>query len=423
MIPDYTGSDCPLVSLDDLVEEKIGVTFKSGMKEPIHRWFRLTVSYSPELMRLVFDRLGVQDDSIILDPFAGAGTTLIEARKRGVHSIGVEINPIFIRVLESTQLCDISPSDFIDSWGKIDKIAEEKFALFDTISLEDIDENHTPLPTIHNLHRWWRDDVLKHLLAYRTALESVTDEEIRQLLELALISIVIDVANIHRGHPTLTFTDRSADFIDVASELRGRVNSIHEDLISTAPKGPRSKIINTNSKSLPPLDVTHVITSPPYPNRYSYVWETRPQLFFMRIFTKAVESGDLDCETIGGTWGKATSKLDGEPIELVTDTLRISLGPQLNEIEKESMILRNYVAKYFNDMNEHLRSLSNTCKDDVKLAYVVGNSRIKGVEIYTDIILADIMNDHGFTPKERIVLRKRLGRANLYEIVLVAERS
>jgi len=37
---------------------------------------------------------------VVLDPFAGAGTTLLVARKHGRNSIGIELNPEYVKIAE-----------------------------------------------------------------------------------------------------------------------------------------------------------------------------------------------------------------------------------------------------------------------------------------------------------------------------------
>src|ERR1700677_3180040 len=37
--------------------------------------------------------LDVQDDQIVLDPFCGTGTTLVESMKRGIVSVGIDASP------------------------------------------------------------------------------------------------------------------------------------------------------------------------------------------------------------------------------------------------------------------------------------------------------------------------------------------
>ena len=58
------------------------VTFKGGLSESIHSWYRLTPSYSPELVRFFLDYFKCKSKHKILDPFNGKGTTIIECQKR-----------------------------------------------------------------------------------------------------------------------------------------------------------------------------------------------------------------------------------------------------------------------------------------------------------------------------------------------------
>jgi len=60
------------------------VTFKGKMKEPVHSWFRLTPSFSPYLVRFIMKDIRCKQNEIVLDPFAGIGTTLIECKKMGI---------------------------------------------------------------------------------------------------------------------------------------------------------------------------------------------------------------------------------------------------------------------------------------------------------------------------------------------------
>src|SRR5690349_9252267 len=58
----------------------------------IHDWYRFVLSFPPHLVRDYIREFGLNKDSVILDPFCGTGTTLIEARLSGFKSIGLEAN-------------------------------------------------------------------------------------------------------------------------------------------------------------------------------------------------------------------------------------------------------------------------------------------------------------------------------------------
>ena len=59
---------------------------------PVHEWYRFVLSFPPHLVRHYVDKFGLCEGQIILDPFCGTGTTLVEAKKLGIGSVGVEAN-------------------------------------------------------------------------------------------------------------------------------------------------------------------------------------------------------------------------------------------------------------------------------------------------------------------------------------------
>ena len=69
-------------------------TFLAGLARRVHRWFRLTPSFGPDLVQHVLATTKTPPNSAVLDPFAGAGTTLIETKLEGHRAFGFEVNPL-----------------------------------------------------------------------------------------------------------------------------------------------------------------------------------------------------------------------------------------------------------------------------------------------------------------------------------------
>src|SRR5687768_13395534 len=61
--------------------------------EPIHDWYRFVLSYPPHLVRQYLEAFGVDKGGMVLDPFCGTGTTLVEAKKHGIASAGCDAHP------------------------------------------------------------------------------------------------------------------------------------------------------------------------------------------------------------------------------------------------------------------------------------------------------------------------------------------
>jgi hypothetical protein len=64
-----------------------------------HDWYRFVLSFPPHLVRDYIERLGVAKGQRVLDPFCGTGTTLVECKKLGIESVGVEPNPMACAML------------------------------------------------------------------------------------------------------------------------------------------------------------------------------------------------------------------------------------------------------------------------------------------------------------------------------------
>jgi len=59
-----------------------------------HDWYRFVLSFPPHLVREYIGRFGIGPPQRVLDPFCGTGTTLVECKKLGVPSVGIEANPM-----------------------------------------------------------------------------------------------------------------------------------------------------------------------------------------------------------------------------------------------------------------------------------------------------------------------------------------
>ena len=58
-----------------------------------HDWYRFVLSFPPHLVRDYIQKFGLNQKSVVLDPFCGTGTTLVEAKLAGMKVIGLEGNP------------------------------------------------------------------------------------------------------------------------------------------------------------------------------------------------------------------------------------------------------------------------------------------------------------------------------------------
>ncbi len=167
---------------------------------------------------------------------------------------------------------------------------------------------------------------------------------------------------------------------------------------------------------------TCVITSPPYPNRMSYIRELRPYMYWLGYLQDGREAGELDWQVIGGTWGCATSNLGQwtpeTPLEIPFD----GFDGILFEISRRSPLLARYVQKYFHDMVIHCRELYRVVKPGGVLYYIVGNSKFYDVVLPVESIFAALFQAAGFEESDVRVIRKRTSKKELFEYVVSARK-
>ena len=163
-----------------------------------------------------------------------------------------------------------------------------------------------------------------------------------------------------------------------------------------------------------------IITSPPYPNRMSYVRELRPYMYWLGFLADGRAAGELDWEAIGGTWGIATSNLSRWEGEGTTPGILDEAT--MTAIQARSPLLANYVRKYVEDMAMHIGSLSSVMRPGGRATYVIGNSHFYGEPVETQEIFARLFNRAGFVDIEVKELRKRTSKTGLFEYAVSAKR-
>jgi len=296
-----------------------------------------------------------------------------------------------------------------------------------------IDELGLEIPPIHNPFRWWRPDVLRNLVILRNAIDSITrmNPRVNAFLRLALAGVLVpDLTNVTLGRLQLHFIDRSNDRIDVWRSFYSHASAMLEDLqaVTSVRSNGSATVFHTDATTpsvpsdLPLID--RVITSPPYPNRYSYVWNTRPHLYLLGFFNTAKNASELDMHTIGGTWGTATSVLQKGVVPYAHKTMEPILGPVVDQIRQADNLMANYLVKYFNLLIQQIRVQHSLLAPNAQLGYVVGCSRLKNVYVETDVLLGRLFEalDLGYRVVAIERFRRRHSGKDLFESTVFVRR-
>lgn len=399
-----------------------------------HDWYRFVLSFPPHLVRHYLDRFEATDRTTVLDPFCGTGTTIVECKKLGVPSIGVEAHPMshFASLTKTDwavsprRLRDVATrvaDEARDALEKDDLIDDPQPALFRSIDKElglrtlppDVaklllSNSISPLP----LHK---------VLILLEAIEQHATPSVAGPMRLALArSLVSDVSNLHFG-PEVGVGPAKTDAA-VISAWERRINQIALDLELLRSRDATSSMVHHADarafKSLVlPQSISAVITSPPYPNEKDYTRTTRLESVLLGFIRSKAELQALKRNKLLRSNTRNVYKGDDDHawvakhdevqrIARLIEERRIALG-------KTSGFERLYASVtklYFGGMARHLSELRSRLKPGAHLAYVVGDqASYLRVMIRTGQILASIAEALGYVVEDIDLFRTRLATA------------
>ena len=396
----------------------------------VHDWYRFVLSYPPHLVRQYLADFTVTAADVVLDPFCGTGTTLVECKKLGIPSIGLEANKMTYFASKVKLDWAVAPETLIE---QAEAAAQAVRAHLEADGIND-DAQLYPLDT-HGRLRTLPDsawgimlkDSISPLPLHKTLvlldyIESHFDQQTLPFAQLALAkALVTSIGNL-KYSPEVGIGKIRLD-VPVVTPWVTILREMAADIRSVAPlRNVPAIVYQADSRRfaslMRPESVSAVITSPPYPNEKDYTRMTRMESVLlgfidsreelralkkhlMRSNTRNVYVGDDDDLWVANV---ATVQELAEAIE----NRRIELG-------KTSGFERLYsktTRLYFGGMARHLADLRTVLRPNAMLAYVVGDqASYLRVMIRTGQILAEIAEDLGYELVRIDLFRTRMATA------------
>jgi DNA modification methylase len=384
---------------------------------PVHEWYRFVLSFPPHLIRDYVDKFSIAKDQCILDPFCGTGTTIVEAKKLGIPSVGLEANPVVHFAASVKSDWDVDPKDLK---AYVESIATEAQAIFDTqgIGIGPLFRRSDAAPV--ELKTFNPDQerlVIKHsisplplhkALTIIELLEARKDNRFDRHAKLCLAKqVVYKISNLRFG-PEIGVGKIKEDAPVASLWTQGiRDMALDLELVRQLPTTP-AKVYLGDARNIQamihPKSIDAVITSPPYPNEKDYSRTTRLESVLLGFMADRTDLRSVKQQFIRSNTRSVYKDDD--------DDAWISAFPRIQElanlIEKRRIELQKtsgfeklygrVVLLYFGGMAKHLESLKPLLKPGAKLAYVVGDqASYFRIMIRTGQILAEIAEHLGYT--------------------------
>lgn len=368
-----------------------------------------------------------------MDPFCGTGTTLVECKRLGIDSVGLEANPM-------PWFATSTKVDWRPHPGALLSHAERVADAAGRILAKDGIPDFEPLPllpgnpatlqlrklTVEAGKLILANSVsplpLHKTLVLLEALEEHADERFAAHERLALAKAVVsDISNLHFG-PEVGVGKPKKDAAVIAAWLR-RVTAMAQDLANLPERGfGQATVYRADSRStsavLAPNSIDAVITSPPYPNEKDYTRTTRLESVLLGFTKSKADLRSVKHDLVrSNTRSVYKSDTDHLLVKGHSEIQRIAeaIEDRRIELNKTSGFERLYsrlTTLYFGGMHRHLADLRKVLRPGAQLAYVVGDqASYLRVMIRTGQLLADIAASLGYEVTGIDLFRTRLATA------------
>ena len=368
-----------------------------------HEWYRFVLSFPAHLVREYLRGFGLGEADTVLDPFCGTGTTLVEAKLRGIPSVGVEANTMAHFACSVKVDWSADPDGLLEHAAGVARRAKKKIAArrgrplrelpAETLGLL-LKDSISPLP----LHK---------ALLLLEQIERDGDGPFRRHELLAFAkSLVHDDSNLHFGPEVGVRRVRHAD-APVVENWLSEVGNIAADLRearnAATPAVVRRADARRLAELLEPRSVSAVFTSPPYPNEKDYTRTTRLESVLLGFIRDKAELRALKQDLLRSNTRNVYKNDDDDrwvaehpEIQRLAEEIerrRVAMG-KTSGFEKQ---YGRVTKLYFGGMARHLAELRRLLKPGAHLGYVVGDqASYLRVMIRTGRLLAEIAQSLGY---------------------------
>jgi hypothetical protein len=384
-----------------------------GNKEAVgFRWLKYKEGFSTALVRQFIERgQGTQ----VLDPFSGAGTTVLTAMGLGIPATGIEILPLGTLAAQTMAYAANGLP-----------LAAFRSAAHDLLCTIDQgrDAGRYALSHVPITQGAFPVDTDREIARARQFIAALTDPALATALNLACMSVLEEVSYTRKDGQFLRWDPRSGRTVSTklnkgplpsfATALARRLQQMMQDFppLKEHYAGPLPTFITGSSLTeLQKLDTGQfdcVVTSPPYANRYDYTRTYALELVYMGYDDaqiKALRQALLSA-TVENRCKRARLRAAWEDVPALERVF--GMVDQQAALQEVLTILRDRAAElsnrnvitllenYFTEMAVIVRELGRVVRAGGRVFMVNDNVRYHGEEVPVDLILADFAEQCGF---------------------------
>ena len=358
-----------------------------------HGYHRYPAKFIPQIVSRLAEKYTKEGD-LIVDPFGGCGTTMVEAKVIGRKSIGVDINPVAV-LIAKVKSTPISPlkmeKEFIDLKYKLSSYNSK---------------TKIKIPEHERIDYWFKPEEKRKLAFILSEISKIKNQDARDFFYCGFSNILknCSIWMQKSNKPTRDFKKKPSEpfqvfYRQIKMMLKGNTE-FYKLLKEKNNLKTSCKIYCTDARKIPTKNntVSLIVTSPPYVTSYEYA----------------------DLHQLSALWFKYTKNISDFRKRFIGTShngvkeiiLNSKIAEKIKEdLEKKDKKLAKEVAIYFSEMNQCFKEMKRILKKNGRACIVIGNTGLKGVEILNAEVFTEQMQNLGFKIDD--IIKREIPSKNL----------
>lgn len=348
---------------------------------------------------------------IVLDPFCGTGTVLLEAALSGRQAWGADANPLAV-LISKVKTTYISKDILLRSLSTILNRAERS----------------REMPRMSSMiEGWFSDSTVTQLFRLQQSIEKIKNIKQKNFFLLCLSNLIRKVSYadptiavpVHLNpnrfaegserRETATFRLETLKAVDVYDKFEGicRLNIERINSLKGVKKINMAEVVSNDARHLtkhltdeeviPDNTVDLILTSPPYAGAQKYIRASRLNLFWMGM-TDAAEIRNIDGKNIGRE-DYHKKEYDKKYTTSIDAADRVLEELYCKGKKERACIVGNYL----NEMKVALDESYRVLKPGGHMIIIIGNNTVCGLSFNTQDYLTSYLQSKGMQLKFKLI--------------------
>lgn len=346
-----------------------------------------------------------KENDVVVDPFCGTGTVLLESSIANRNAVGVDVNPLAALIAKTkTTKADIS-----NIKNELEKIKQE-------YKVYKKSRKKYNIPKISNITSWYSPKNIRKLSKIKDIVSNINEQEIKEFFQVVFslcckkfsysdprisVPVRINAEKFPEGHllreaaiKNLKFIDKNEVFEFFIEQADKNLKRLANYQKVTMLNSSKIKVYNMDIKTIDSRIIKNetvqlILTSPPYVSAQKYIRASSLSLQWLEISDDTIP--ELDKQSVG-----RENFPKSKYLSFCTTGFK-KIDVILKKIYEKNRLRAFITYTYLTEMEKSFKKFYNILKKDGYFVMVIGNNTIAGYEFMTHMHLIEIAKDIGFS--------------------------